>query len=131
MVELCESIKALKLQLANFELYSSSPKEFRVWIGNAYPGRDKDWVEFGTFTYQVAIQTWPCYSGTLYKLICQVFASIHVYTGQITFPRKTQSCLTGHPVPGREEHPDLPERRRAPRKIRKGKKKFFEGVDAL
>ncbi|XP_023345107.1 SUN domain-containing ossification factor [Eurytemora carolleeae] len=52
VVELCESIKALKIQIANFELYSSSPKVFRVYIGNIYPGREKDWVEFGTFTYE-------------------------------------------------------------------------------
>ena len=38
VIELCESIKALKVQIANFELYSSSPKEFRseeklvIWI---------------------------------------------------------------------------------------------------
>jgi len=51
-VEFCESIKALKVQIANFELYSSSPNAFRVSIGNVYPGREKDWIEFGTFSYQ-------------------------------------------------------------------------------
>jgi len=52
VVELCESIKALKIQIANFELYSSSPNHFRVSIGNVFPGREKDWMEFGTFSYQ-------------------------------------------------------------------------------
>ena len=52
VVELCDSIKALKIQLANFELYSSSPNQFRVSLANIFPGRDKDWVEFGTFSYQ-------------------------------------------------------------------------------
>lgn len=69
VIELCESIKALKVQMANFELYSSSPKEFRVWIGNAYPGRDKDWAEFGTFTYddERSIQTFKNEVGVLGK----------------------------------------------------------------
>ena len=59
VVELCESIKALKVQLANFELYSSSPKEVRVSLGNVWPGRAQDWVEFGTFLYkdERAVQT--------------------------------------------------------------------------
>merc|ERR1719233_2381269 len=52
VVELCESIKALKIQIANFELYSSSPYQFRVSIGNVFPGREKDWMEFGSFSYQ-------------------------------------------------------------------------------
>jgi len=52
VVELCESIKALKIQIANFELYSSSPNQFRVSIGNVFPGREKDWMEFGSFSYQ-------------------------------------------------------------------------------
>ena len=58
-IELCESIKALKVQLANFELYSSSPKEVRVSLGNVWPGRAQDWVEFGTFLYkdERAVQT--------------------------------------------------------------------------
>jgi hypothetical protein len=38
VVELCESIKALKIQMANFELYSSSPKEFRQ-VPDTYHGR--------------------------------------------------------------------------------------------
>lgn len=49
VVELCESIKAFKVEIANFELYSSVPHEFRVWLGGAYPARDKDWVLFGQF----------------------------------------------------------------------------------
>ena len=52
VVELCESIKAVKVQIANFELYSSSPHEFKVSIGSVFPAREKDWIEFGTFTYE-------------------------------------------------------------------------------
>ena len=52
VVELCESIKAVKVQIANFELYSSSPHEFKVSIGSVFPAREKDWIEFGTFNYE-------------------------------------------------------------------------------
>ena len=46
VAELCENIKALKIELANFELYSSVPHEFKVWLSNSY---DKDWALFGHF----------------------------------------------------------------------------------
>jgi len=49
VVELCESIKALKIEIGNFELYSSVPHEIRVSLGNTFPARDKDWSTFGTF----------------------------------------------------------------------------------
>jgi hypothetical protein len=49
VIDLCESIKAFRIEIANFELYSSGPKEFNVWLGNVYPGRDKDWSLFGHF----------------------------------------------------------------------------------
>jgi len=52
VVELCESIKAVKVQIANFELYSSSPHQFKVSIGNVFPAREKDWIDFGTFEYE-------------------------------------------------------------------------------
>ncbi len=60
VVELCESIKGLKVELANFELFSSLPHEFTVTMGNSYPPRgDKDWAEFGHFfaTDQREVQT--------------------------------------------------------------------------
>jgi hypothetical protein len=69
VVELCESIKALKVQIANFELYSSSPNELRISIGNVFPAREKDWMEFGTFTYQDErnIQTFKSEGGVVGK----------------------------------------------------------------
>ena len=71
VVELCESIKAVKIQLANFELYSSSPNEFKVFVANVYPGRDKDWVEFGTFSYsdERNIQTFVAEVGVVGKYV--------------------------------------------------------------
>ncbi|XP_040574258.1 LOW QUALITY PROTEIN: uncharacterized protein [Lepeophtheirus salmonis] len=50
VIELCESIKARRIEIANFELYSSVPNEFRVSLSNVYPSRD--WTHFGTFKAQ-------------------------------------------------------------------------------
>ncbi|KAG8222934.1 hypothetical protein J437_LFUL000229 [Ladona fulva] len=50
VVELCEAIRAKKIELANFELFSSSPKEFSVWISDRFPTRD--WSLVGRFTAQ-------------------------------------------------------------------------------
>ena len=50
VVELCENIKAFKIEIANFELYSSVPKEFRVSMSNVLSAnRESDWRLFGEF----------------------------------------------------------------------------------
>lgn len=48
VVELCEAIRAEKIELANFELFSSSPKDFTVAVSNRFPTRD--WSTVGQFT---------------------------------------------------------------------------------
>ncbi|XP_063701789.1 SUN domain-containing ossification factor isoform X2 [Culicoides brevitarsis] len=48
VVELCEPIQAEKIDLANFELFSSSPKNFTVGVSNRFPTRD--WSNVGHFT---------------------------------------------------------------------------------
>ncbi|XP_051164016.1 SUN domain-containing ossification factor isoform X2 [Leptopilina boulardi] len=48
IVELCEAIQAKKIELANFELFSSSPKEFSVFVNDRYPTRE--WSSVGHFT---------------------------------------------------------------------------------
>ena len=47
VVELCESIRAHKVELANFELFSSTPKDVRVSLAGTYPA--KEWELFGVF----------------------------------------------------------------------------------
>lgn len=47
VVELCEAIQAELIDLANFELFSSSPKNFSVAVGNRFPTRD--WSNVGRF----------------------------------------------------------------------------------
>ncbi|XP_072383732.1 SUN domain-containing ossification factor [Diabrotica undecimpunctata] len=48
VVELCEAIQAKKIDLANYELFSSSPKEFTVSVSERFPTRD--WAQVGKFT---------------------------------------------------------------------------------
>ncbi|XP_057671650.1 SUN domain-containing ossification factor [Diorhabda carinulata] len=48
VVELCEAIQAKKIDLANYELFSSSPKEFTVSVSERFPTRD--WALIGKFT---------------------------------------------------------------------------------
>ncbi|XP_078040101.1 SUN domain-containing ossification factor isoform X2 [Augochlora pura] len=48
VVELCEAIQAKKIELANFELFSSTPKDFSVYISDRFPTRD--WSLVGQFT---------------------------------------------------------------------------------
>ncbi|KAG5896398.1 hypothetical protein JTB14_009603 [Gonioctena quinquepunctata] len=48
VVELCEAIQAQRIDLANYELFSSSPKDFIVSVSERYPTRD--WAVLGKFT---------------------------------------------------------------------------------
>ena len=48
VVELCEAIQAKKIEIANFELFSSSPKDFSVYVSDRFPTRD--WSSVGHFT---------------------------------------------------------------------------------
>ena len=48
VIELCEIIEATQIELANYELYSSTPKEFTVYFSDAYPA--PDWKPIGHFT---------------------------------------------------------------------------------
>ncbi|XP_031332834.1 SUN domain-containing ossification factor-like [Photinus pyralis] len=47
IVELCEAIQAVKIELANFELFSSSPKEFSISVSDRFPTRE--WSSVGQF----------------------------------------------------------------------------------
>ncbi|XP_058793342.1 SUN domain-containing ossification factor [Phymastichus coffea] len=48
VVELCEAIQAKKIELANFELFSSSPKDIAVYVSDRFPTRE--WSNVGHFT---------------------------------------------------------------------------------
>ncbi|KAK9680379.1 Sad1 / UNC-like C-terminal, partial [Popillia japonica] len=48
IVELCEAVQAKKIDLANFELFSSLPQEFSIYVSDRFPSRD--WLNVGHFT---------------------------------------------------------------------------------
>ncbi|XP_026329123.1 SUN domain-containing ossification factor isoform X3 [Hyposmocoma kahamanoa] len=48
VVELCEAVQAQKIEIANFELFSSTPKDIAVYFSDRFPTRD--WTSVGQFT---------------------------------------------------------------------------------
>lgn len=47
IIELCQPIQVKQLDIANFEIFSSNPKDFVVTISDRYPS--KKWVKLGKF----------------------------------------------------------------------------------
>lgn len=47
IIELCQPIQVKQLDIANFEIFSSNPRDFLVSISDRYP--NKKWVKLGTF----------------------------------------------------------------------------------
>ncbi|KAF7634123.1 SUN domain-containing protein [Meloidogyne graminicola] len=50
IIELCETIQLNSFEIANFELFSSNPKDFRLWSSERYP--TQEWVLIGDFEAQ-------------------------------------------------------------------------------
>ncbi|KAM3959123.1 SUN domain-containing ossification factor [Aphomia sociella] len=48
VVELCEAVQAQKMEIANFELFSSTPKDIAVYFSDRFPTRE--WASVGQFT---------------------------------------------------------------------------------
>ncbi|KAM7435877.1 hypothetical protein ABFA07_014262 [Porites harrisoni] len=59
IVELCDLAQVKSIQIANFELFSSTPESFRVYVSKRYPTRE--WTMLGTFQAREerTIQTFP------------------------------------------------------------------------
>lgn len=59
VVELCDIAHVKSIQIANFELFSSTPESFRVYVSKRYPTRE--WTMLGTFQAREerTIQTFP------------------------------------------------------------------------
>merc|ERR1719357_1883194 len=49
IIELCETIKVMRFELDNFELYSGAARNFTVRTVDKYSNNLKDWVEIGHF----------------------------------------------------------------------------------
>ncbi|XP_074653796.1 SUN domain-containing ossification factor-like isoform X2 [Tubulanus polymorphus] len=72
VVELCEPIQLKFLEIANFELFSSLPKSFHVFISERYP--TKEWDFLGTFyaREERKIQSFPIPGQELYKKFIKI-----------------------------------------------------------
>lgn len=69
VIELCEMIQVSQVDIANFELFSSMPKEFAVMMSDRYPTRD--WTPLGTFMAldQKVVQSFGLHSEAYGKYI--------------------------------------------------------------
>ncbi|CAF2607211.1 unnamed protein product [Rotaria sp. Silwood2] len=68
VIELCESIRILNIEIANFELFSSVPKTFRVSSSDRYPTKDWHRHHLGTFnaSFNRTIQSFQTMESTIY-----------------------------------------------------------------
>lgn len=59
VVELCDLAQVKSIQIANFELFSSTPESFRVYVSKRFPTRE--WTMLGTFQAREEreVQTFP------------------------------------------------------------------------
>ncbi|KAL3182433.1 hypothetical protein MRX96_007613 [Rhipicephalus microplus] len=69
VIELCEMIQVSQVDIANFELFSSMPREFAVLMSDRYPTRD--WTPLGIFTAldQKVVQSFDLHSEAYGKYI--------------------------------------------------------------
>nr|CAD7259288.1 unnamed protein product [Timema shepardi] len=83
IVELCEAIQAKKIELANFELFSSSPREFSVFVSDRYPTRD--WQLAGQFiaSDERTVQSFTLPPGDMFSKYIKV--ELHSHYGQEHF----------------------------------------------
>ncbi|CAG5048275.1 unnamed protein product [Parnassius apollo] len=77
VVELCEAVQAQKIEIANFELFSSTPKDIAVYFSDRFPTRD--WASVGQFTAQDIrdIQSFDLYPHLFGKFIKVEMLSHH------------------------------------------------------
>uniref|UniRef100_A0A8C2XR36 SUN domain-containing ossification factor n=1 Tax=Cyclopterus lumpus TaxID=8103 RepID=A0A8C2XR36_CYCLU len=72
VIELCEPIQVKQLDIGNFELFSSTPKDFLVSISDRYP--TNKWVKLGTFHArdERIVQSYPL-DEQLYAIYVKMF----------------------------------------------------------
>ncbi|CAF1087443.1 unnamed protein product [Adineta steineri] len=68
VIELCESIRIFNIEIANFELFSSVPKSFRVSASDRYSTKDWHRHHLGTFnaSFNRTIQSFQTLESTTY-----------------------------------------------------------------
>ncbi|XP_031572610.1 SUN domain-containing ossification factor-like isoform X2 [Actinia tenebrosa] len=59
IVELCDNVQVKTIEIANFELFSSTPESFKVYVSGRYPTRE--WTLLGTFQarHERNLQSFP------------------------------------------------------------------------
>lgn len=84
IIELCEPIQVKQLDIANFELFSSTPKDFLVSISDRYP--TNKWLKLGTFHArdERTVQSFPL-DEHLYAKYVKVSFSRHVIIASVSF----------------------------------------------
>lgn len=77
VVELCEAVQAQKIEIANFELFSSTPKDIAVYFSDRFPTRE--WASVGQFTAQEMrdVQSFDLYPHLFGKFIKVEMLSHH------------------------------------------------------
>ena len=72
VIELCEPVKVQSIEIANFEMFSSTPEKFVVQICDRYP--TKEWTALGTFHArdQRAVQSFSVDPGDEYAKYVKV-----------------------------------------------------------
>lgn len=77
VVELCEAVQAQKIEIANFELFSSTPKDIAVYFSDRFPTRE--WADVGQFAVQDTreIQSFDLYPHLFGKFIKVEMLSHH------------------------------------------------------
>uniref|UniRef100_A0A3Q3LUW4 SUN domain-containing ossification factor n=1 Tax=Labrus bergylta TaxID=56723 RepID=A0A3Q3LUW4_9LABR len=78
VIELCEPIQVKQLDIANFELFSSTPRDFLVSISDRYP--TNKWVKLGTFHArdERIVQSFPLDEQLYAKYVKVLFPSVKV-----------------------------------------------------
>ncbi|XP_032530199.2 SUN domain-containing ossification factor isoform X2 [Danaus plexippus] len=77
VVELCEAVQAQKIEIANFELFSSTPKDIAVYFSDRFPTRE--WASVGQFTAEEMrdVQSFDLYPHLFGKFIKVEMLSHH------------------------------------------------------
>ena len=69
VIELCETIKILRLETDNYELYSGGPKRLSVSVADKYSSQQRDWLHLGNFTtsgHKKVVETFTNFSATVF-----------------------------------------------------------------
>uniref|UniRef100_A0A3B4A0V1 SUN domain-containing protein n=1 Tax=Periophthalmus magnuspinnatus TaxID=409849 RepID=A0A3B4A0V1_9GOBI len=93
VIELCEPVQVKQLDIANFELFSSTPKDFLVSISDRYP--TNKWLKLGTFHArdERTVQSFP-----LDEHLYAKYVKVNLYYHLVCSPRFLIYSVSNTPV---------------------------------